>query len=187
MKWKGRFLLIVTCFISVAGVGQTAIDYQHKATIRLLQKNGIAGFSEISVLPMPDSIQRQYRLKGKYYTINNNVNDFKYMYIGRVNSCRAGGCSIAVDASQNTASEYFDYVILFNTNKAVQQVKVFNYQATHGQEICSKGWLKQFIGHSYSNPLEVNKNIDAISGATISVYAITFDVEIKTEILNKIL
>jgi Na+-translocating ferredoxin:NAD+ oxidoreductase RnfG subunit len=33
----------------------------------------------------------------------------------------------------------------------------------------------------------VNKNIDAISGATISVYAITIDVEMKTEVLNNFL
>jgi len=34
--------------------------------------------------------------------------------------------------------------------------------------------------------LQVEKNIDTISGATISVYAITCDVEIKTEILKQI-
>jgi len=32
--------------------------------------------------------------------------------------------------------------------------------------------------------LEVNKNIDAISGATISVFAITNDVQLKTKILK---
>ncbi|WP_234408600.1 FMN-binding protein [Marinilabilia salmonicolor] len=82
-------------------------------------------------------------------------------------------------------SEYFDYFILFDAEKSVQVVKVFNYQATHGYEITSRGWLKQFAGHDGSESLQVNKNIDAISGATISVQAITEDVQRQTSLLQR--
>ncbi len=44
----------------------------------------------------------------------------------------------------------------------------------------AKGWLKQFTGYDGSDTLEVGKNVDAISGATISVYGITLDVQMKT-------
>ena len=50
----------------------------------------------------------------------------------------------------------------------------------------AKGWLKQFTGYNGTSQLEVNKNVDAISGATVSVYAITDDVIAKTEILGKL-
>nr|MDA3853565.1 FMN-binding protein [Bacteroidales bacterium] len=102
----------------------------------------------------------------------------KYIYIGRVNSCRTGTCSVDEDLA-----EYFDYIILFNTDKSVVQVKVFNYQATHGQEITAKSWLKQFIGYQGQKELKVNKDIDSISGATISTYAITEDINKRSAIL----
>ncbi len=125
-------------------------------------------------------------INGKYF-LTNNISHYKYIYVGRVNSCRAGGCSISNDIPEDGNSEYFDYYILFDANKTVQTVKVFNYQATHGHETTAKGWLKQFIGYNGSLQLQVNKNIDAISGATISVYAITADVEMKTILMKKIL
>jgi Na+-translocating ferredoxin:NAD+ oxidoreductase RnfG subunit len=101
-----------------------------------------------------------------------------------VNSCRAGGCSISGNTPANMDSEYFDYYIFFDSAKTVKQVEVFNYQATHGYEITAKGWLKQFTGFSGKDSLVVNKDIDGISGATISVYAITSDVQEKTRMLK---
>lgn len=177
-------LALILCFISVLTWGQIAIDYQNKALKKVLQKVGVSDFSIVEELHIADSIKQHYRLQGKYFEINSNVSHYKYIYTGRVNSCRAGGCSISVEIPKDGESEYFDYFILYDKNKTVQLVKVFNYQATHGQEVTSNGWLKQFVGHKPNQPLEVNKNIDAISGATISVYAITFDVEMKTELLK---
>jgi len=82
--------------------------------------------------------------------------------------------------------EFFDYLIVFDTNLSVQQVKVYNYQATHGQEVTTKGWLKQFQGYDGSRSLTVGKSIDAISGATVSVYEITNDIQEKTRLLKQI-
>lgn len=179
-------LISLICFVSV--FAQTSVNYQPKALLKTLQKAGIADMSTIKEVILPDSAYLQQSFQGKFFQINaNNVSQYKYIYIGRVNSCRSGGCSIIHNVANNDNSEYFDYYILFDTNKTVQAVKVFNYQATHGQEITAQGWLKQFIGHCGLELLQVNKNIDSISGATISVFAITFDIEMKTEALNKLM
>ncbi len=82
--------------------------------------------------------------------------------------------------------EYFDYLIVFDSGLSVQQVKIYNYQATHGQEVTNKGWLKQFQGYNGSRPLTVGKSIDAISGATVSVSEITSDIQEKTQLLKKL-
>ena len=66
-------------------------------------------------------------------------------------------------------------------------VNVFNYEATHGQEITSKRWLKQFVNFQGENELVAGKNIDAISGATISVNGIVKDLQEKTYILKTLL
>jgi hypothetical protein len=173
-------------FMNVLVSGQEKIEYQNKPLKRMLSREGISVFSQISELDITDSLRRKYRIQGKFFEISTDENRYKYIYTGRVNSCRAGGCKIPGETPGDEASEYFDYFILFDRTKSVQAVKVFNYQATHGYEITSRGWLKQFIGYDGSQSLEVSKNIDAISGATISVRAITADVEIKTEILKEL-
>ena len=182
-----RIFLVVIGLSGALVWGQTEIQYQPKALQKVMQKEGISDFSCITELAVADSIQQNYPLWGKFFEIHSVPGSYKYLYIGRVNSCRAGICSASAEMPGQGDSEYFDFFILFDTNKTVQLVKVFNYQATHGHEITAKGWLKQFIGHDGSEPLQVNKNIDAISGATISVYALTADVEMKTLVLNKLL
>jgi Na+-translocating ferredoxin:NAD+ oxidoreductase RnfG subunit len=128
-------------------------------------------------------------ISGRFFMMPEKVSNrqIKYVYVGRVNTCRTDGCSGPGSVTANFDSEYFDYYILFDSAKTVIQVEVYNYQASHGYEITAKGWLKQFTGFSVKDSLEVNKNIDAISGATISVFAITSDVQEKTRILKMML
>lgn len=186
MKLKSNILLLLGIFIFCCTYAQSDVNYKHKTITKALSKAGVTDMDSIEELVMPDSVFSSNQINGKYFLIKEeNENHFEYIYVGRVNSCRAGGCSVSRDISSTGSSEYFDYFILFDHKKTVQTVKVFNYQATHGHEITAKGWLKQFIGHNGSEQLQVDKNIDAISGATISVYAITADVEMKTEILKR--
>jgi hypothetical protein len=188
MNLKKIIISLISAICMVSAFAQTPIEYQPKALLKTLQKAGIADVSIIKEYAIPDSTSLQQSHNGKFFQLEtNSVSPYKYIYVGRVNSCRAGGCNIAHNESIESNLEYFDYYILFDKDKTVQAVKVFNYQASHGQGVTAKGWLKQFVGHDGSEPLQVDKNIDAISGATISVYAITQDVAIRTEFLQEIL
>jgi hypothetical protein len=125
--------------------------------------------------------------KGSFYEVRGHSDHkYKYAYLGRVNSCRAGGCSVHHFPEEVQNSEYFDYFVLFDSSCTVLFVKVYNYQASHGHEITAKGWLKQFVGYNGQNSLVAGKSIDAISGATISVNVITHDIEDKTNILRQL-
>ena len=122
-----------------------------------------------------------FKIEGKS---NSQVSN--YVYFGRVNTCRNGGC----DKPSNSilsSSEYFDYLIFFDSNAVVKSIKIIDYQATHGQEICSKSWLNQFKDYSIQNEIRVGKEIDAISGATISTYAITQDIIMRSKYLIEFL
>ena len=77
--------------------------------------------------------------------------------------------------------------MFFNSIGTVQKVKVYDYQATHGQEITATNWLKQFKDYDTKTELIVGRNIDALSGATISVDATVSDIEHKTKILHRIM
>ena len=177
-------LYVTTGFIPLKG-----FDYEDKALLKELQKvSGVEkpDWQEISI---PETLLASNPIQGKFMVLSIvNSNEIKkYIYVGRVNSCRQGGCSNPGQALTIETPEYFDYLIVFDSNVSVQQVKVYNYQATHGQEVGNKGWLKQFQGYDGSRSLTVGKSVDAISGATISVYSITDDIQEKTRLLKKIL
>ncbi len=122
----------------------------------------------------------------RLFTVREQTIVLGYIYIGRVNSCRSGGCS--VDATDESLEfEYFDYFFVTDATGKVMRVKVFNYRATHGHEIMSRGWLRQFIGYSGEKELIYGKDIEAISGATISANAINDDIQLEVDCLQKCL
>lgn len=182
-----KTLILIFCITTgLASIGQDEIDYQNKRLLSNLKKNEIFEFSQLQEISC-DS-KKQAGLNGKFFRVSDiaGKSDVKYVFVGRVNSCRAGGCSISGRTPENVEFEYFDYFIFFDSTKIVSLVEVYNYQATHGYEITAKGWLKQFVGFSDKDTLIVNKDIDGISGATISVFAITSDVQEKTKLLKSI-
>jgi Na+-translocating ferredoxin:NAD+ oxidoreductase RnfG subunit len=63
----------------------------------------------------------------------------------------------------------FDYLILLDVSGVIKKSNVLIYREEYGGEIGSTRWLREFIGKTTQDNLEYKKNIDAISGATISV------------------
>ena len=171
------FFSIIIIVLHLVGFSQQDVNYQHKKLSKFIKKT--YNIDEFSL----KEIQNNNQLNGKLFVIKTATDSSSIVYIGRVNSCRADGCSID-NTSTNGSFEYFDYIIAFNKDKQIINIKVYNYQATHGQEITAKSWLKQFIDKENQVAFSVNKNIDAISGATISVYAITNDVNMINEYLR---
>jgi len=104
-----------------------------------------------------------------------------YAIISRALGCKIGGCS--PKNSEESNFEDFYYLTLVNRNHKIIQVKVLEYTSDHGYEIANKGWLKQFQQGNY---FKVGQNIDAISGATISVNSITQGVNSQLEIINQL-
>jgi hypothetical protein len=131
------------------------------------------------------AVPAKYKLMGHFYEIESahlKPSGLRYVYAGRVNTVR----SAASTGKTGESADYFDYFILYDSDRKVLQVKITNYQSSHGEMISSPGWLKKFAGYSANKPLEVGRQVDAISGATISVNNITFDIKQKTHILAEI-
>lgn len=158
---------------------QGEVDYAHKLLVREIQSVYQTDISNLYKIEMPGA---DAGLSGRFFSVKDQEVR-GYVYVGRVNSCRAGGCS-NVPGSSEEAFEYFDFFILYDSGGVVRTVRVFNYQASHGHGITSKGWLKQFSGYDGNQRLEPGKEVDSISGATISVKSITAEVEIRTRELK---
>jgi hypothetical protein len=126
-------------------------------------------------------IPSKYSVNGSFYQIQSQKQlKVKYVYTGRVNTQRGKNQS-------STQADYFDYIMLYSPDVTVHKVKITDFQSTHGEGVCSAGWLSQFVGYNGLKLLVVGKNVDAISGATISVNNLTFDVQSKTKLLLEII
>ena len=79
--------------------------------------------------------------------------------------CRVGGC--AAPTNPNVQSyETFDYIAVYDTDLKIIKVSIAEYGGQYGYEICRAKWLDQFSGSN--SGFELNKNVDGISGATVS-------------------
>lgn len=125
----------------------------------------------------------------RFFTLKHSANPqkIKYIFIGRVATCRTGGCDEQFDKTEPLGFEYFDYYMFFDSLGAVKRIKIYNYQASHGYEITAARWLKQFIGYIGKTALRPGKEVDAIAGATISVHAMTKEIEMRVKCLGNVL
>ncbi|MDX9883640.1 MAG: FMN-binding protein [Prolixibacteraceae bacterium] len=93
------------------------------------------------------------------------------------------GEGYVVLAKAKGKNDYFDFFVWYDFEISVKLVKVVSYFSDHGGEISGKKWLSQFIGYS-GDELEYGKDVQAISGATISGKAITSKIEELTKKLR---
>ena len=82
--------------------------------------------------------------------------------------------------------ETFTYMIIFNPDLSIMHTEVLKYKENYGAEICSKRFLKQFIGKKNGLNLEFEQDIDGISGATISSRSIIRGVKIASRNIVKL-
>ena len=73
----------------------------------------------------------------------------------------------------NSKSAKIDYVVFFDKNLKIIYTQVLIYREEYGGEIGSNRWLKQFYGKYNGTGMEFQKDIQNISGATISSRNIT--------------
>ncbi|MBN2597493.1 FMN-binding protein [Labilibaculum sp.] len=89
-------------------------------------------------------------------------------------------------ASSKGKNDFFDYMVLFNQKLEIQKVVVLIYRSSYGGEIMAKSWLKQFIGKVGGEEMEFGKDIDGISGATISAPAMAKGIKTLSLLLSEL-
>jgi len=182
-----HLLVFVLFFI---GIGSSSIDNAPPIAEKVINKaiKKAFGVEEYSLQALTE-FSKQELLAGSFSNIYNNENKLGIIYNGRVNSCRIGGCSAEgyEESVIDLDAEYFDYIVVYNLEQEIKFLKIYNYNATYGYEITSKAWLKQFLNYNGEESLKLNKQIDGISGATISADAMTNELQQKTALLKNFL
>jgi len=69
--------------------------------------------------------------------------------------------------------EYIGYSLALDAAGKVLRIDILDYRETHGWEIRNERWRAQFTGKTAADPVEVNRDIANISGATLSCRHVT--------------
>jgi Na+-translocating ferredoxin:NAD+ oxidoreductase RnfG subunit len=84
-------------------------------------------------------------------------------------------------------SQPITYAVFFDSEGKVQQSHIIKYREPIGGEVSNRQWLKQFIGKSSSSEYKIGFDVDSISGATISVNAVTRGIHRSTFVIQYLL
>jgi len=68
------------------------------------------------------------------------------------------------------------FLVAIDTADRLRDVDILVYREPYGGEVAYDAWRRQFRGKSTENALQVGRDIRTISGATISVNAVTLGV-----------
>jgi Na+-translocating ferredoxin:NAD+ oxidoreductase RnfG subunit len=66
-----------------------------------------------------------------------------------------------------------DYAVALDPGGRVGHVEILEYRESYGGEIANRSWLDQFVGKTSRDPLELDRDIRNLSGATLSSRHVT--------------
>ena len=69
--------------------------------------------------------------------------------------------------------ELITYALGVNSDGSVRQLQIIEYLETYGSQVRYPNWRDQFVGKTVKNPLQIDSDIDNITGATLSARHLT--------------
>jgi len=84
-------------------------------------------------------------------------------------------------------SQPITYAVFYDPNGNIVDSHIIKYREPIGGEVSSKNWLRQFLGKTKESSFKIGKEIDGISGATISVNAVTRGIHRGTIVVDYLL
>jgi len=83
--------------------------------------------------------------------------------------------------------ELITYALALDQQGRVRGVEILEYLEAHGGEIRNPAWRAQFVGKSAADPLQLDRDIRNISGATLSCRHVTDGVKRLLEFHARVL
>jgi hypothetical protein len=69
--------------------------------------------------------------------------------------------------------ELITYAVAIAPDGKVKAIEIMDYRETFGYQVRDKNWRQNFVGKGAQDPLQLNKDIPNISGATLSSKHVT--------------
>ncbi len=95
------------------------------------------------------------------------------IWVGRVNG---EPVAYAILDEQLGQHEPISYAVLFDPRGSVLRVEITEYREAYGDGVKGEGFRRQFVGKNADSSLKLGRDIQFVSGATISSRAITVGV-----------
>ena len=92
------------------------------------------------------------------------------IYVGEADGKRTGFALLDAEIGLH---EPIDFGVRFDERGVVERVEIMAYREAYGEEVRGERFRKQFVGKTAADPVELNKDIKNISGATLSCRHVT--------------
>lgn len=79
------------------------------------------------------------------------------------------------------------FIVFFNEAGVIENSEIVKYREQYGGAVKNKNWNQQFNGRNSESSYVVGKDINSISGATISVNSVTKGVQKLTILISEII
>ncbi len=176
-----KYLIITTLLSSLIFAGNDPFvsnipDFEKKI-VKLIKKEWKGQNVEFHETDLEEDVQSAFQGR-RIFRLTSGDSIIGFLVINKAYGCHEGGCEDAMAISNRVIDNSFEdfyYAIIFNKDLTIRYVKVLEYESEFGYEICGRRWLRQFVGGTGCE-LQYGKEIDGISGATVSAQSITFDI-----------
>lgn len=136
--------------------------------IMLLTESTYAQISDRYCKIAFSKIEKTYSIKPTFNESVSSVKDVRKFTIETNNSVNYYLDVCKIPAKFST----FIFYVLYNADKkTIKQVNIIHYTENHGLKVKSRKWLGKFEGLK-AGELKYGKNVDAVSGSTISAKSI---------------
>lgn len=158
------FFICLSLFSYDAIFGQTTLNEKADLSLRKIFGDSISVITTVIQLS-PDE-------KAKITQRSRNIvmNDTAIVYICTTHG-KVGGYGFVDDVKGK--DRLITYLVAVNPTGSVKDIDVLVYRESYGGEIAYESFRKQFRKKTAQDKLKPGKDIKNISGATISVHAIT--------------
>ena len=98
----------------------------------------------------------------------------------------SGLLAYCVESKVVSRSGPFRIRVLLDKQLCIKQATVISYPADRGRDICKPAFTDQFNGKGSDDPIQIGKDIDAMTGATISSHAMAKGVRDTIKLLKRV-
>jgi hypothetical protein len=178
---KYTWLLVAMLLVGLARPAGAVVLLNHDAALKAMFPNADKVVTE-AVAMTADQIAAVKGLCGDKWTLYPSgskteavtENDTVSFYFGTKDGKKIG---VALMEMQPGKWGPVHYIVALDLAGKVTDMAVMSYVEQRGRPISTKRFLGQFIGKTSKSALSVGKDVDAVSGATISSRATAFAVK----------
>ncbi|NPD43999.1 MULTISPECIES: FMN-binding protein [unclassified Lentimicrobium] len=181
-----KIFIFIIMLTPITEIFRSGVGFNHGIEKRI-NRNLVKYFEKESfnkkTIAVHDSILT--KTNSYFYQVENTLKTRGgYMVITIANGCKVGGCDVEHEVDEEF--EQFWVYSFYSSEAELLDLKILDYQSEHGYEITSKWWLKQFVKHQ-KETYRYGKNIDGISGATISIKSMIREMNYLEQIMPAVI